>query len=377
LRVLVVIKGLGIGGAERLLLSAARYRSKGNRYLIANIDGRLENLRPQLIAAGYTVETFDMCSVKAPVSLLRLLRYVCDQRVSVIHAHLPVAGVISRLIGRLVGVPGIYTEHNVVSSYHTITGALNRWTYSLSNKNIAVSAAVRDSVLEHYRVDGEDGPLLIPNGIGLDEIDDHLKLAPNVRVELNIPDDHYVCGTVARFHEVKRLDLLVRAFTRMKKLVPRSTLVLVGDGPTRPAIARLVRDLGVEEDVRMPGMQSQPLGYMAALDTFVLCSDWEGLPVALLEAMAAGRPVIATRVGGVPELLEHGVSGLLINPGDCEQLSEAIQTMAQAPALAATYGSNARRRVATRFDLKAVVSETEALYSNCGRTPSPDQTTWL
>lgn len=365
MRVLIIIKGLGVGGAERLLLENARYLSPTNRYWIANIDGRLENLRPQLIEAGYNVETFDLCSIKAPVSVWRLARFIAQHRISVIHAHLPVAGVLSRIIGRLVSVPVIYTEHNVVSSYHPITAALNKWTYSLNRKNITVSCAVQESVIHQYGRQASKVSVVVPNGVAVEAVAANRGFAAQVRATLQIPSHHHVFGTAARFHHVKRLDLLVTAFARAKEAIPASTLVLVGDGPTFTRVAKLAHDLGVAGDVRMVGMQSHPLPYIAALDTYVLCSEWEGMPVALLEAMALGRSIVASRVGGIPEMLNHNVEGLLFDRGDTDALVDAMCTLARTPSLAAQLGNNARERAIRHFDLQRLVRQTEALYAEC------------
>jgi glycosyltransferase involved in cell wall biosynthesis len=168
---------------------------------------------------------------------------------------------------------------------------------------------------------------------------------------------------VGRFAAVKNHEMLVAAFAQLVGQQPLPTeLWLVGDGELREAVQHQVRALGIESRVRFLGVRSDIPDLLRAADVFVFPSRWEGNPLSVMEAMAAGLPVVATAVGGVPELVEDGASGILVPNEDLHGLVAAMQRMAQNPDLREQMGRAARCRAVERFDIQQTVRAYEALY---------------
>lgn len=365
MHVLFVIKGLRVGGAERWVLLATKWlRAHGVSVSIANLDPDLTHLEPQLIEAGAQVEGFDVFSWRVISETRRLVRFIEDIRADLIHAHLPMSGVIARCVGRYLRLPVVYTEHSVVDRYSLPTRWLNRLTYGMDSRKIAVSSAIANAIFEEYgnvwrgRVD------LIQNPIDVAEVGAGVQKAESLRAELGIPSNHVLIGSVASFRPVKRLDLLLTVFTKIAVDHPNASLLLVGTGPEMDRLVELTKILGIEKSVHFTGFRPDPARYTAALDIFVLCSEWEGLPIAVLEAMATGRAVVATAVGGVPEVIRDGHTGLLVQSGNAEQLMMSIVSLIENPLKRATLGWNAAEAVRAEHDPDQIMRRYYDLY--CG-----------
>jgi glycosyltransferase involved in cell wall biosynthesis len=178
-----------------------------------------------------------------------------------------------------------------------------------------------------------------------------------VRRALGIPPDAPLIGTIGRLAEVKRQDRLIRAFAAVRRRFTDAHLLLVGDGPLLHDLRRLATDLGVPDRVHFAGFQSPTTPYLRAMDVFALTSRSEGTPQALLEASVAGIAVIGSRVGGIPEVIEHGETGLLFDPNDENSLAHALTRLLSDAGLARRLGQAARERVEGRFDIERMVRD--------------------
>lgn len=344
----MVTKGLGLGGAERVFLQAARLLLReGCTFFLVNIDPRKEDLRDEVDRLGIPVLSLPFRTAFSPAGFLRCLRWAKGNDIDLIHAHLPMAGVFARIIGKLAGVPVVYTEHSTVGNYRLATRLANRLTYGMNTQTIAVSTAVQDAIGAAYGVSRLRRCRVIPNGIDIPIIEAGAK-GPDIRTELGIPTGRHIFGTVASFRPVKRIDLLLRAFADVVAAGNDAILLLVGHGEILPALKELARELKVPDRIIFTGMQHDALRYLQAMDTFVLCSDWEGLPMTLLEAMTLSRPVIATRVGGVPEVVKEGMTGRLIPPDDKEVLAQTMGELLHDPDQRLRLGSGARSEMLLR-----------------------------
>jgi glycosyltransferase involved in cell wall biosynthesis len=182
--------------------------------------------------------------------------------------------------------------------------------------------------------------------------------AASLRQQLGIPASAAVIGTVANLREVKRQDVLIRGFAKLGEFGGcKPHLLLVGDGELRTELSQLADLLGVADRVHFAGAQSNPERFLHVMDVFALTSRSEGMPLSVLEAQAAGLAVVASRVGGLPELIEHGRNGLLFEAGDVEALAKCLNELLARPQAASGMGSLAQQRVRERFDL-AVMAET-------------------
>jgi glycosyltransferase involved in cell wall biosynthesis len=207
---------------------------------------------------------------------------------------------------------------------------------------------------------------VMPNGIAPAEVD-HADVE-RTRRSLGWPENVRIVGTVGRLSTIKRQDLLLRAFARLYRVRSEARLLVVGDGPEAAALRLLSAALGIASAVHFAGYQQRPEAYLRLMDVFALSSDSEGMPMALLEAWAAGVPVVSTSVGGIPELIEEGCTGLLVAPGDDDALAAALEELVADPARARALGEAGRAEVERNFGLDRAAAAYEAAYCGCATT---------
>jgi glycosyltransferase involved in cell wall biosynthesis len=262
-------------------------------------------------------------------------------------------------VARLVsGVPVIYTEHNIAASYRRSVQMINRVTYSRNAAVIAVSDAVGASIAS-YR---SNSRRVIPNGVHVaDPID-----TGGVRAELGLADDEYLVVHVGNVRPLKGHRNLVETAVRL--LAMRRDVRLISIGGEKNAgdlddIRKVATDHGIAEQMQFLGRREDAMRFIAAADVYVNPADVEGLPVTILEALAVGRPVVATSVGGVPSIIRHEETGLLVPPGDPASLASGINRMLENHELRAELGRNGRDLVEAEYGLEAMVRATEAVYA--------------
>jgi glycosyltransferase involved in cell wall biosynthesis len=257
---------------------------------------------------------------------LRLRALLAHGRYDVVHTHAPLVGTAARMVAPR-GTALFHTEHNTWSRYHPATRVVNAVTIGRNQQVWAVS----DHVAQSIRV---PRPLLRPSvEVMLHGVDEQAaQRGPTAREEalrrLRIDDGGFVFGTVGNLAPKKDQGTLIEAFARAKREMPNSWLVIVGTGPREPALRVLARKLGVEHAVRFTGMRDDVPALLPGFDVFVLSSLHEGLSIALVEALAAGVPVVATRVGGIPELITDGAHGILVAPRNTGALERAMTRLA-------------------------------------------------
>jgi glycosyltransferase involved in cell wall biosynthesis len=198
------------------------------------------------------------------------------------------------------------------------------------------------------------------------ELDERLSPEGAARAEtrrvMGIRDDRFVVGWIGRMTAVKRTDVVLRAFRRLRDEGVDAVLCMVGDGPDRRSVEDLAGELGVMRDCLFPGYQEDVAPFFAAFDVFVLPSGNEGTPVTAIEALAGGCPVVATRVGGVPDVVTDGEDGFLVEPGDVEGLAERLALLANDPALRAAMGGAGRDRMRSRYAVDRLIDDIDRLY---------------
>jgi glycosyltransferase involved in cell wall biosynthesis len=361
-RVLWLIKGLGPGGAEQLLVSAARVTDH-ERFAVeaAYVRPDKTQLAPALEKAG--VRTHCLTHGKAgrllwPFRLRKLMAGF-----DIVHAHSPLlAGVARPLARTLPRRPlTVSTEHNVWSSFTRPTRLLNALTAALDAQRWAVSEEALASMWPPLR----RGASVLIHGIVQNETPPDTDARPRLRAELGIPDDAVVAVTVANFRREKDYPNLLRAARRAFDADPRLWIVAVGQGPLEADVRALHADLGLGDRFILTGYRSDVPDLLAASDIFTLGSAFEGLPVSIMEAMAAGLPVVATAVGGVPEAVvtgQPGETGLLIAPHDDRALADALLELSRDPERRARMATAARQRAGV-FDIRTAVAVQSEAYA--------------
>lgn len=363
IRVLILIKGLGLGGAERLLERAIPYLNRDEfDYQVAYLLPWKRALVAPFQDAGIPVHCLNFTRI-ADVSVLpRLIRLLRREHINLIHVHLPLTGILARLARR----PGrvrwvVYTEHGVPSHYRLVSRALNAATYRMNDAVIAVSGEVA-SRIRHYVRNGRPHLVTIPNAIDAEMFNGESIDRHKIADEFAFPPDAHLVVTVGNLRAVKGHRHLLAAAQLLIKEEPRTRLLIVGLGPLAGPLQAEARRMGLNGHVVFTGFRSDATSLIAAADVYVLPSLLEGLPVSLLEAMALGRAVVATRVGGVPEVVTSGETGILVPPGAADRLAAEILTLLRNPARRRQLGESARSAVQQRYSVRQMVKATEDVY---------------
>jgi len=358
--VTVVDRAGAAGGGERVAVDLA------TRLASERFESVLCVTRPSSAAAldairtgGTPVLELNRRSRLSLLPWLRLVRFLRRSDVQVLHSHKFGSNAWSAIVARLAGVPVFVAhEHSWAFSGDRLRSAVNRHVIApRAAAIVTVSAIDRTRMIELERIRA-DRVVVCPNGVpaASSEID-----VPPLRRRLELPDNMPVVGIVGGLRPEKRVDLLLLAAARLLDRLDFLVLV-IGDGPEAERLSQLASDLKIDRAVRFAGRREDAAELVRLFDVAVLTSDREGSPLALLEYMAAGRPIVATRVGGVPELVRQDVDGLLVPPDDPAALAEAIERLLSDRTLAEAMGAHAVARHAADFRLEAVVARVEALY---------------
>ena len=371
-RILQVVTGSDWGGAQQHVLWLAKgLMERGFAVSVAcqpggYLVGRLKEER---------IPVWVLPNMARRISPLRdwrtyrdLWRVLGEGTYDLVHAHSSKAGALARLAATSRGVPSVFTAHGLVFG-NTAMPAWKRWSYGQAERFLGRATSHLITVSEadahlarRYRPVAENRLTVIPNGVPVPSLADLAQLRTEGRRQLGLRPDSAAVGVIARLHPDKDLTTWLRAAALVQKARPGIEFVVIGDGPDAPALQRLARELGLEVSVRWAGEQPDAARLLPALDVFALSSVKEGLPITLLEAMAHGVPVVATAVGGIPEVVEDGVTGLLVPPRDPEALAEAELRILAADQDLANAGARGRERVEKDFSLEAMVARTAAVY---------------
>lgn len=292
----------------------------------------------------------------------RIKKVLRELRPDVVHSHQIGALLYGGPAARSAGVRlTVHTEHGKHYASGVKTRMVGRLAGRFAERFFCVSADIAEGVMS-ARIVPRRKVEVVPNGIDTARFGEVGGRGP-LRLALGIPPEAPVVGTVGRLSEIKRQDLLILAFSRVRAMVPEAHLLLVGDGPLLEDLRALAASLGQDGHVHFTGYQPQPERYFPVMDVFALTSRSEGMPLSVLEAWAAGVPVVATRVGGLPEMIEEGRTGLLIGPDDEAGLAGVLRDLMGDPGLARLLGEAGRQQVRSRFDSRVMAGDYARHYN--------------
>ena len=364
LHVAYLTEGLRTRGYETTLVAGSLARGEDSMAFVADAHG-VEVVRIDELGR-------EISPLRDLMATIRLARLIRKERPQILHTHTAKAGTVGRVAALLAGSRRppivVHTFHgHVLRGYFgplrsQFFRLLERWLAARTTALIAVSPQVRDDLVA-LGVAHQDRFVVIRLGIELDE-----RIAPeqNGRDEsrryLGIPGDRFAVGWIGRMTAVKRTDDVLVAFKRLRESGVDAVLCMVGDGPDRPGLEQRAHDLGIARDTLFLGYQEDVAQFYAAFDALVLPSSNEGTPVSVIEALAAERPVVATRVGGVPDVVRDGEDGFLVEAGATGDLADRLGRLARDPALRAQMGKRGRERVLPRYAVERLVADVDDLY---------------
>jgi len=363
IKVLHIIKSLGRGGAEMLLPETLRLHDQGQFefqycYFLPWKNQMVENIHEN----GGEVTCFaSRNNLQLMLQIWRVSRFVKENDIQIIHAHLPWAGILARGVGKLTGVPVVYTEHNKQERYHFATRTANLLTMNALSEVIAVSGDVAESIRK-FKPRLRAPLRVILNGVNDQHFSPGVVSDSEVRVALGIPMDAPVIGTIAVFRFQKRLEVWLEIAAEILKRCPTAHFIIVGDGPLKTQLVEKRASLGLTERVHLPGVKTEVRPYLATFDLYMMSSIFEGLPIALLEAMAMECAIITTDAGGIKEVIRHEVDGLLCKTDEPLKLVTYAEQLVTSKDRRDTFRRNARRRVQEHFNMKKMVKELERMY---------------
>jgi glycosyltransferase involved in cell wall biosynthesis len=364
LHVAYLTEGLTRRGYDTTLVAGSLARGEDSMAFVANARG-VEVV--QIDELGREISP-----LRDLMATIRLARLIRKERPQILHTHTAKAGTVGRVAARLAGSRKppivVHTFHgHVLRGYFgpvrtLLFRLLERWLAAGTTALIAVSPQVRDDLVS-LGVAPRERFVVIRLGIELDE-----RVAPEEdgrgesRRYLGIPGDRFAVGWIGRMTAVKRTDDVLIAFKSLRDSGVDAVLCMVGDGPDRLPLEQRAQELGVARDTVFLGYQEDVAPFYAAFDVLVLPSGNEGTPVTVIEALAAERPVVATRVGGVPDVVRDGEDGFLVEAGATEDLADRLGRLARDPALRARMGKKGRERVLPRYAVKRLVDDVDELY---------------
>ena len=359
-----VVADLEVGGLQRVveMLCSLSDRTRFSPQVICL--NRIGDIGDAVVRAGVSVELLsgpkDEPDRLAPIRLARVLR---RERPAIVHTHNTQAmleGVLAARLARVKRV--IHTDHGRLYPDRRSYVLAERLMSHLTDAVVGVSERTRDQLRTHQRI--ADRRLhVIPNGVDASEYE--VKRDPQrLRSELGLSPTAPVIGIAARLVIEKGLTYLLKAMPLLLREYPSICAVVAGEGKLEHSLRAEADSLGISSNVRFVGLRNDIPALTQMLDVYVLPSISEGLPMALLEAMAAARPIVATAVGGIPEAVTHGETGILVPPADPSAFASAVIELLRNPAKMRSLGAAGRARFLERYHARAMVRAYEDLYSN-------------
>ena len=363
MEIVILTTGLAYGGAETQLVNlATKLKCRG-------WDVRVVSMLPpqafveELKNADIPLATLNMRrGVADPRAVFRLLKILREWKPQILTSFMFHANLLGRIAGRLAGVPIVVSSirnENFGGSRRDRVLRMTDWMGEISttNSNLAADKLVKRGVVPRERI------RVIPNGLVLDKFTVKNSNRMEFRQQLGITERDFLWLAVGRLEEQKDYSNLLQAFKIIIQDGREAQLRVAGQGPLLENLQRQSINLGIYDRVVFLGLRRDIPSLLDAADGFVLSSAWEGLPNAVMEAMAAAKPVVATCVGGVPELVQEGVNGYIVPPGDSEALTTAMEKMMALPKeKRLEMGEAGRAYIEANYSLEHVVDQWEALY---------------
>jgi glycosyltransferase involved in cell wall biosynthesis len=361
IKIVHVVEDLKIGGIERIIEHIALFLNARRFEIDVLCLSEGGAIADKLVTHKKNVTILNITNFHNPFSVLKVATWLKRKKIDIVHTHGYPAGVLGRVASFFAGVPCIF--HHVHSTYfnlHKRNHLIERFLGRFTQKVICCSESVKRYVLEQENIP-EDKLIVIYNGIPEPKT---LKASEvkGLRKSLDIPRKSKVIGCVASLTQHKGHRYLLEAL----QTIDDTYLLLIGDGPLRRKLADKASTLNIDSRVIFAGSQIEATLYMHIMDIVVLSSaEREGLGISLIEAMALSKPVVATNIGGIPEVVDDGRTGILVSPRDSDALANALRKLLTSAELMRDLGLQGRERYIEMFTLNNMLRRIEELYEGC------------
>jgi glycosyltransferase involved in cell wall biosynthesis len=359
-RVVYLSHTLAVGGAEEMVLNLVRHLPAEFDRAVVCID-RPGPIGEEVRKTGVSFHALGLQpGLRRPGDLMRLQQFIHALEPTIVHTFLLTASLYGRFAAMLAGVPIVIgTEVNIYERKARVHRLAERWLMRRTDAVIASAESVRDFYVD--QIEADPGKVaVIYNAVDWSQLAVTQPRA-DFRAQFEIPPDAPAAGIIARLTEQKAHRVLLDAIAAQRDLA-RLHLLVIGDGELRGALELQAQRLGLAGRVHFAGARRDLGNVLGAIDMFVMPSLWEGLPLSLVLAMGAGLPVIASRVAGIPEVVKHGETGLLVAPGDAADLAAALVRVSGDARLRMTLGAAAQAFVVPRFGVDGYIASMTALY---------------
>lgn len=361
-RVVQLVPNLAAAGAEWMVLhlASALDRTRYDVHIVSLFASSASAVEAAAADAGIGVHFLNKSLGFDPRVMWQVDRILHVLRPRLVHTHLGALQYALPAIVRRRQLRAVHTVHSLADQELPRSGRLvSRAALLAGVAPVAIANAVAKSFVQEY---GRAAAALIPNGVPVQRFASQGAGRGACRAALGLADDSIVLVSVGRLSSEKRMDIVLRAFADAASQLPAARLLIIGEGPLLGELTTLATRLGLTERVQFLGLRGDVPTLLAASDVFVLASDLEGHPLSVMEAMSAGLPAIATAVGGVPEIVGDGVSGLLAPAGDVGAVAGHIRTLLTDSALRSTMGRAAQERAVAEFDVSVMAERYHQLY---------------
>ena len=311
-------------------------------------------LAQKLVEGGIDTQVIDESRYGFFQIRSRIVERLLDREIDIIHSHRYKENVLAALVKKKCGVRAlVQTVHGTIEHFtgwkklkaRLYTALNNYYTKKYFDRILPVSYDIERELASRY---GREQLVTIHNAVDMDKITPN-RTAEEVRNEFGLGSNNLAIGTAGRMVPVKGYDLLLDAAGIIVEQKPSVRFLVAGDGPERAALEKKCQDMHLEDKVQFIGFRDDITDIINCLDLFVMSSHHEGIPMILLEAMALQKPVVCTSVGGIKEVVQDGISGLLVEPGDAHQLAKACLNVLNNPELNIKFGTAARKRISDEF----------------------------
>jgi glycosyltransferase involved in cell wall biosynthesis len=367
-KIIQIIDSLGPGGAERLLVAyAPRIAKLGFDVEVVVLHEKKGNfMRESLEAAGITVTMVEVSQLRRVDQILGLHRALKRFKPDLIHAHLEFASMLGSISGALTGTPVVATLHtldepNLGSRRDTRRWLMYRAMATFADRVICLTK--RNAEIARQTGLGNAPLVILPNGVEIDIFDAPLKTSrADLRATFGIPETAPLAVALCVLRPEKALDRLLRAFPEVVRSQPDAHLLIVGDGPMMEPLTAMTEAEGLTDRVHFAGYRTDVADVMRASDLFVLPTMFDAQPTVIMEAMASRLPVVSTTFSGIPDMVENGVHGTLVEPGNVPQLAHALADMMANPEKAKAFGEAGRKRAVEAFSMDRQIERLAQLY---------------